>query len=250
MAENCSSSVRRAALTDMDINQSNIMQYMAIDHGHMPLHCMDNIDGEEVYVLKKKKKNKTAARNKKKPTAAAATRPYPSSTLATKKEPPPRGPLDVDNITLPQELRAGEFQVPVFETPQMVRDKITDYLDDTGASKAGFLRAITKCAFSDPDTDTVISPGRLKTFMSKQGCMFGNVSPVFYAAYVFFEKLRLRDKKPKSEDREIMEELWPNGVDILTDYSKEVIKLRGTRVTIDGYGIIAHEDVSGSESEA
>ncbi|TGO16382.1 hypothetical protein BTUL_0029g00730 [Botrytis tulipae] len=47
----------------------------------------------------------------------------------------------------------------------------------------------------------------LNNFM-KQKDPHGNQSPVDYAAYVFFEKTRVRDGKPKSQDRENSEKNW------------------------------------------
>lgn len=36
---------------------------------------------------------------------------------------------------------------------------------------------------------------------------------IFYAGYVFFEKKRIAEGKPKSKKRHEMEEIWPGGVD-------------------------------------
>lgn len=44
--------------------------------------------------------------------------------------------------------------------------------------------------------------------MGYKGADTGNTSCVFYAAYVFFEKLRVQEGKPKSKHREEMEAIW------------------------------------------
>lgn len=44
--------------------------------------------------------------------------------------------------------------------------------------------------------------------MGYKGPDTGNTSCVFYAAYVFFEKLRIVESKPKSKHREEMESIW------------------------------------------
>jgi hypothetical protein len=41
----------------------------------------------------------------------------------------------------------------------------------------------------------------------------GNLSSVFYASYVFFEKIRIRDGKPKTAFREKMEDIWDGVLD-------------------------------------
>jgi hypothetical protein len=45
----------------------------------------------------------------------------------------------------------------------------------------------------------------LNDFLGKKGAHAGNTSAVFYAEYVFLEKLRTRDKKPKAKHRQTME---------------------------------------------
>lgn len=45
----------------------------------------------------------------------------------------------------------------------------------------------------------------LNEFLSKKGGTAGNTSVVFYGSYVFFEKMGVRDKKPKSKHRQDMD---------------------------------------------
>lgn len=55
----------------------------------------------------------------------------------------------------------------------------------------------------------------MQAFRGKKGPDAGNTSSVFYGAYVFFEKMRIKQNKPKSEKRKEMEEVWgPGGFDI------------------------------------
>lgn len=81
-------------------------------------------------------------------------------------------------------------------------------------TQVGFVRDITKAAYSQgqkkPSTKT------MNDFMWKKGPRTGNTSAVFYAAYVFFEKLRIRDEKPKTKFREEMESVQKkeNGFDV------------------------------------
>lgn len=52
--------------------------------------------------------------------------------------------------------------------------------------------------------------------MNQRGPGAGGHSGIFYAAYVFFEKVRLRDGKPKSKRREEMEQVWGGHVNLVT----------------------------------
>jgi hypothetical protein len=45
----------------------------------------------------------------------------------------------------------------------------------------------------------------LNEFLGKKGLNLGNLSSIFYTSYVFFEKMRIRDSKPKTAFREEME---------------------------------------------
>jgi hypothetical protein len=53
----------------------------------------------------------------------------------------------------------------------------------------------------------------LYDFLGKNGAYAGNTSSVFYASYVFFDKLRIRDRKPNSKHRLDMEDIYPQGFD-------------------------------------
>jgi hypothetical protein len=47
---------------------------------------------------------------------------------------------------------------------------------------------------------------RSRSFLAKRGANAGNTSGIFYAAYIFFEKMRICDRQPKSELRLMMED--------------------------------------------
>ena len=48
----------------------------------------------------------------------------------------------------------------------------------------------------------------MPTFLNKHDPIHGAESAVFYASYVFFEKLRVKLGKPKSKKRLEMEKVW------------------------------------------
>lgn len=49
-------------------------------------------------------------------------------------------------------------------------------------------------------------------YLGKKGRMAGNTSDVFYAAYFFFKKLRVRDEKPKTQFWKEVEKAWERGM--------------------------------------
>lgn len=114
---------------------------------------------------------------------------------------------DVSAIVLDGE---AEGEVKVYDTCDEVRKKIRAYLAGPSVTQAGFLREIAKTY----GNDRKIQSKSLNDFLGKKGPMAGNTNTVFYSSYVFFEKLRIRDGKPKSKFRLEMEGVWKSGVDV------------------------------------
>ncbi|KAH8910350.1 hypothetical protein BR93DRAFT_474822 [Coniochaeta sp. PMI_546] len=109
---------------------------------------------------------------------------------------------DVSNITLPGE---GHGRVPVFDTCNEIRKKIRAFLKKNGMSQAAFCRELTKMVAVE---GRKVNASSLANFLAQKGPSGGSVSIVFYAAYVYFEKIRVRDGKPKSQMRQEMESVW------------------------------------------
>ncbi|KAK1963971.1 hypothetical protein LY78DRAFT_659813 [Colletotrichum sublineola] len=145
------------------------------------------------------------SRKRKSDADADAAGPATKKKQATKKDDDPLP--DLSGIHLDGD---EDMTVPVYDTCDDVRTKISALLRRPGVTKAAFLRAIVKAAYP-AGSDHKIAPNLLTNFLSKKGPSAGNTSSVFYAAYVFFEKLRVRDGKPKTKKREEMETQWPNG---------------------------------------
>jgi len=131
--------------------------------------------------------------------------------------------------------------VPVYDTCDTVRRKIRAHLRKDGVTQAAFLRAITATAF--PDGRRRPAASSFNNFLKLKGPLAGNANAVFYAAYVFFEKLRIKEKKPKSKDREVMEERWsPGGVDIERPEGKNGYWCReNERPVMDKYGTLTFQ---------
>lgn len=139
---------------------------------------------------------------------------------------------DVSSVTLPGE---EDLKVPVYDTCDEVRRKIRNHMRDPMVTQAGFIRDIAKAAY--PNGEKKPSSKTMHDFLGKKGRMAGNTSGVFYAAYVFFEKLRVRDEKSKTQFREEMEKAWGrDGVDIVRGSHLGVLCTADRRPVEDEYG--------------
>lgn len=108
---------------------------------------------------------------------------------------------------------AGEEtdSVPVFETCDVVRRKITAHLNTPGTTQAQFCRDL-HAQLKMPGCKSIQSK-MLNDFRAKKGAVAGCTSSVYYAAYVYFEKLRIAEGKPKSKHRLEMEKIYPGGAE-------------------------------------
>lgn len=106
--------------------------------------------------------------------------------------------------------REDKLAVPIYDTCDDLRTKINRFMrENADTTNAGFVRMINAAAFpEDATTPTIATARQMTTFLNGSGPVKGCESPAFYAAYVFFEKLRVRDGKPKSTKREEMEKVW------------------------------------------
>lgn len=118
---------------------------------------------------------------------------------------------DFEGITLGGE---EENDVPVYDSCDEIRRKIRAYLAKSRLSQAAFSREVGK--MFTPEKKTISG---LAAFMAKKGPAAGNTSTAFYGSYVFFEKMRIRDGKPKTEHRLGMEDAW-DGLDIYDLWAK------------------------------
>lgn len=121
--------------------------------------------------------------------------------------------------------------VPVFDSCDEVRRKIRAHLKLPGVTQAAFLRELAKNLGEGKKIQSKV----LNDFLGKKGASAGNTSSVFYAAYVFFEKMRLKEGKPKSKHRLEMERLHRGGFDVSRRHD-HVIVAAGERPWEDKYG--------------
>ena len=137
--------------------------------------------------------------------------------------------MDVSNIHLDGEEHQD---VPVYDTCDEVRKKITAFLCQDGVTKAAFLQEVAK-TFGN---GRKIQANMLNSFLGKKGPNSGNLSSVFYASYVFFEKMRIRDGKPKTAFREEMERHHKPGFDRKRRHNTRYLCGPGYVPVIDKYG--------------
>ncbi|KAM7201561.1 hypothetical protein V8F20_004789, partial [Naviculisporaceae sp. PSN 640] len=148
-------------------------------------------------------------------------------------------PLDVTGISLDHDLD-DEGDVKVFDTCDTIRKKIKSFLTkhDGEFTQAAFLRAISTAAFAETEPHRKIQHAQLTTFMGQRGTMTGNITGVYYAAYVFFEKLRIKEGKPKSADRKIVEAYHKKGLDrsLAPEHVYYLVPMSAQGLTMDKYG--------------
>ncbi|KAI0422940.1 hypothetical protein F5X98DRAFT_323352 [Xylaria grammica] len=179
--------------------------------------------------------------------AAAAVVATAKATEATAKEGPiissgktrpvvkTTAPLpDIKDIHLPGE---ETDDVAVYDSCDEVRRKINAHLKTPGLTQTQFCRDLY-AQLNAPKCKGIQSK-QLADFRAMKGSRTGARSSVFYTAYVYFEKLRIAQNKPKTAHRLTMEGLWAGsgGFDRELDYRTNFIGIPGTSFYWDQYGM-------------
>jgi hypothetical protein len=126
--------------------------------------------------------------------------------------------VDVSDIVLDGE---ENDEVPVFDSCDEVRKKISAYIQRPGVTQASLCREIHAQLKGPGRPAKPFQGSQLARFRGLKGTATGASSMLFYGAYVFFEKLRIKEGKPKSKHRQQMEKVWgPEGFDRDQDASK------------------------------
>ncbi|KAI1121743.1 hypothetical protein F5Y10DRAFT_255642 [Nemania abortiva] len=141
---------------------------------------------------------------------------------------------DISDIRLPGEEVDG---VEVYDTCDEVRRKINAHLKTPGLTQAQFCRDLY-AQLHAPRCKSIQSK-QLSDFRALKGSRSGAKSTVFYAAYVYFEKLRIAQNKPKTAHRVAMEDIWESrgGFDRENDHRTSYIMLAGESITCDQFGL-------------
>lgn len=104
--------------------------------------------------------------------------------------------------------------VEVYDSCDEIRRKLAAHMRMPGVIQARLLKDLA-AQFHAQGQPVKLQAKQLTDFRDKRGANAGNTSRVYYGAYVFFEKLRIKEGKPKSKHRLEMERLWAadGGVD-------------------------------------
>ncbi|KAI1433550.1 hypothetical protein GGR50DRAFT_668131 [Xylaria sp. CBS 124048] len=144
---------------------------------------------------------------------------------------------DISGIHLPGE---ETDDVPVYESCDEIRKKINAHLKTPGLTQAQFCRDLY-AQLNAPKCKGIQSK-QLADFRNLKGPRAGARSSVFYAAYVYFEKLRIAQNKPMSAHRMTMEELWAaeGGFSRREDHRTMYIGLSNMPMYMDQFGMMAN----------
>jgi hypothetical protein len=179
-----------------------------------PNKGIDNSTMSQAYRFFKKREKEGIAMPKKRKTAA------------TEK-------IDLSDITLEGEEEAA---VEVYDSCDEIRRKIAAHLRKPGVIQAQLLKDLA----AEFKTRTVkLQSKQLNDFRGKKGADAGNTSAIFYSAYVFFEKLRIKEGKPKNKHRLEMEKIWggKGGFDIKhASHNRGYVVSAGRQIYMDEYG--------------
>ncbi|KAK6850877.1 hypothetical protein PG990_008217 [Apiospora arundinis] len=129
--------------------------------------------------------------------------------------------------------------VPVFDTCDEVRLKINEHMRNTpGLTAAQFCRDLYVHLAGTKFTG--LQSKQLNDFKAKEGPRAGCSSSLFYAAYVFFEKMRIAQGQPKSRHRISMESIWASqgGFDLKNDGRHGLNIPAGKTPVMDEFGRI------------
>ncbi|KAK5659413.1 hypothetical protein OQA88_614 [Cercophora sp. LCS_1] len=203
--------------------------------GEKDANCADHNNAVTPDHSPKSTATQTAGDENAIPKATKATKDTKDSTKLSKLSKKNASKLlDVSEIHLEGE-ETGD--VPIFDTCDEVRRKIRAFLKKDGVTQAALLRAIGDCRRgSHAHGRSPISSSSFRMFMRQSGPAAGGNSEVHYAGYVFFEKVRLRDGKPKSKKREEMEQVW--GKNGATLGGSRYVLCRGDEIPmVDKYGM-------------
>ncbi|KAB8346135.1 hypothetical protein FH972_023181 [Carpinus fangiana] len=125
---------------------------------------------------------------------------------ASKKTKKSGSALDVNlaDITLADEETR---EVACYDLPREVRRKINAHLK-SGVTQADLLRQLTAL-----NGGKKLQSKQLNDFRAFRTPDGGNMSAIYYTAYIYFEKLRIKEGKPKSSHRLDVEAEHPGGFD-------------------------------------
>ena len=124
--------------------------------------------------------------------------------------------------------------MPVYDTCDDLRKTINAHLRKPGVTQAALCHALGDM-YHPPRK---LSASSLGTFLKHRGPTAGADSAVYYAGYVYFEKLRLKHKREPTKKRLEVEHAQPNGMPLRSSRGGFLCKA-GERPVEDQYGRIS-----------
>jgi len=179
----------------------------------------------------KQKASKKGEKGNTKPPAgkkSSSSKNEDAKKTASNDKPP--SAADLGDVQLEGE---SDDSVPIYDTCDDIRKKLNEHIAKPGVTQAGFARDLSELIQSQK-----IQADGIRRFLKLKGPRAGGHNPVFYAAYVYFEKLRLKNGKKKSAKREKLEEAWEEkgGFPREGSHNMHLICPAGTHPTIDYLG--------------
>ncbi|GKU09410.1 unnamed protein product [Fusarium langsethiae] len=168
---------------------------------HLTTFSSKKVPTREVMGLKMPDPKKRRIAEVKKSDAGGKTSKGESSAKSS------TGLPDISGIHLPHE---EEDDVPIYDDCDEIRRKINAHLRTFNVTQAQFCRDLY-AQFKAPKCKGIQSK-QLSDFRSAKGSNCGAKSSVYYAAYVYFEKLRIAQRKPMSQHRALIMDLNPGGI--------------------------------------
>lgn len=110
--------------------------------------------------------------------------------------------MNVDDVPLLEGQAAGIVQI--YDTCDDIRNEIDAHLRNHSVTKAAVAREFSK---GRPTGIPPIDPTDITKFSRRKGPLAGHSTKLFYAAYVYFERLRIKQGKDTSKKRKGMEEV-------------------------------------------
>lgn len=139
--------------------------------------------------------------------------------------------LNTSDVVLPGEDKGN---VAVYMTCDEVRKALRAIIAK-GVSQAALARTLS--TMYPADGEKKVSPANLRYFLGRNGPLDGNTNSSYYAGYCLFEKLRIKEGKPKSGWREEMEGVHGRGgVDVENNSNGSYCVRIDDSLFIDKYG--------------
>lgn len=124
--------------------------------------------------------------------------------------------LNVFSVSLPDDYDHTKLLYPVYDTCDEIRRKLRAVLRRKEVTRRQLVLALCKTRNGSLcEGGYCLTTSQLYRFLAMDGALVGRSCHLYYAGYLFFEKMRIRDRQPKSAERLRMEIEHPQGLMVL-----------------------------------